>query len=282
MSALGLGVRALETLLPDEGTTRVLAVGGSLAARVGLRREAMLRRIEVMLAVPAASREARDIYRALMLNAFRWQMHGSRPIWSRWMQGASILGLEHVEQALSAGQGALLVGSHVGPYQLLPKIRLRLPWPASRVAMIYTAGSNFSDGVRTRFVRQAYRSLQRHDIVCLMGDGHYGSRAVMARFFGRDVAFASGFARLALSSSAAVIPMFACEVDDRPCVRFEAPLSMPSAMLSARERTELFVQQYVARLETAIRERPDQAVAFFIDDAIRSRERLLRSIGLAT
>lgn len=272
MTAFTMAVRGMEKLLPDQTIMSLLAVGGEAAARLGIRRRAMLSRIEAMLGMNSRSAEACRLYRDLLINAFRWQVHGRQPIWRQWTESASITGLEHVVNSLKAGRGLLAVGSHVGPFLMLPKITPRLPCPPASVTQIYTARSNFDDAVRARFVKQARQTLVNNGIVILMGDGPYGTRGVLAQFFGRDVLFAPGFARLALATSAAVIPVFAMETEGKLSFRFEPPLAMPEIKANRDAHVSQLVQQYATQLETIIRSRPEQAPDYFICDDLMNRD----------
>jgi KDO2-lipid IV(A) lauroyltransferase len=266
-------LRHLERVCPDPLTLRALDAAGRLAGRGGFRRRAVLGRLHRMLGLAPDAAATEALYRSLVRNAFRWQLHARQGIWRQLAAEAPLRGLEHLERALAGGRGAILLGSHVGPIAVLPKILSRLP--ASRVTQIHTARSDFGDPVRARFVRQARATLLEGGIVALMGDGSYGARGIPVDFFGRPVPFATGFARLAACTGAAVVPIHAEEQDGHPSVRFGPPL----APAGAGDPVPDLVRGYVRHLESLLRARPELGVAFFLSDGYTHRSALRRGLA---
>jgi lauroyl/myristoyl acyltransferase len=185
------------------------------------------------------------------------------------MRRVTIDGLEHVDEALAKGRGAIMAVPHMGSWDMAGSYAGALGYPVAAVAERFPGSLN--DAVvrtRQRFglnvitlgrsaVRGITQALQANSVVALLCDLEQGP-GVTVRFFGRRAIVPGGPAAIALKTGAALMP--ACQYATAPGrhhVHLDPPLSW-----SAGETKEGLMQRVVSRFEDFIRERPDQWYAF--------------------
>jgi KDO2-lipid IV(A) lauroyltransferase len=149
-------------------------------------------------------------------------------------------GLEHLEQALAAGHGALLTTMHMGDERLL-HILLALKgfpiralsadfsdygWAARRARL--KAASAFHPLETGRSHRWMFRSLKAGEAVFMAISGFGGRRGAWVDLLGRNILFSSAPARLALRTGAPLLTTVCLRRPDGRClVRVDPPLPMP-------------------------------------------------------
>lgn len=146
-------------------------------------------------------------------------------------QHIRIQGLEHLEAALSKGNGAVVVIGHFGPVHL-PLISLAvLGYSVQQIGMpsdrgLSWIGRNVAFRLRLRYeakipapiilanktMRPILEGLRKNNVVMITGDGtgteeHFG-RQEKCRFLGRYMAFPTGPGRLCEKTGASLLPMF--------------------------------------------------------------------------
>lgn len=169
-----------------------------------------------------------------------------------------IRGLEHLQQALARGCGAILWESNGFSRRLQAKRTLH----AHGVALHQTHGETHlgvmlsppgqGTWLRERLMRPAYRRregafvadtliipvhsglttgrvyaerLQQNAILCMAGDGRIARKLYPVEFLGQSVAFAPGAVKLALLAGAPLFPMFwAPAVDGLPALEIDPPI----------------------------------------------------------
>ena len=90
--------------------------------------------------------------------------------------------------------------------------------------------------------------LTQGGVVCIAGDGYQGQTMMAVPFYGRLRRFGFGFAELALSTGATVIPAWTfMEISGKVQVRFEEPLEAHGE--THQDQAESLVFQYVAHLK---------------------------------
>jgi lauroyl/myristoyl acyltransferase len=177
-------------------------------------------------------------------------------------------GTEHLEAARAHGRGLILAGSHHGEAQTLKILltrfgldvtnlgsgRERGPWRHARVLWV---GDKENEADLLRSMVALRRVLKQGGIVHLPADARVGKSGIEMDFLGRRRRFAHGFAALALTMGAPVVPVFALlEGDGSIRVEFHPPLEVPPHG-SRSERLESLIRQYVACLERSCREHPE-------------------------
>ena len=110
----------------------------------------------------------------------------------------------------------------------------------------------------TAYIELLMERLRQHGLVCINAFGTLGRRFVEVDFLGRKQRFAKGFANLAISTGAAVIPAL-CYRDPsgRRRVRLERPWPMAEGERLGKVQEQV-LQYYVATLEAHVRQYPDQ------------------------
>jgi len=140
-------------------------------------------------------------------------------------------GLEHLNQALSHGRGAILVHGHFGPalYPLVTFARMGYPMKqignpsdeglsrigrkvAFRLRMAYEKKIPAEIFKTGNYFRPIYRWLSGNGVIMVSGDGTGTARTIgtqqTARLFGQKMIFPQGPARLSLSTGAPLLPLF--------------------------------------------------------------------------
>ena len=187
-------------------------------------------------------------------------VHGDLSRWAR------LEGYEHVEEARRRGRGVLLATAHLGNWELGALAHglqgepmdvvvrpLDNPWIDRLVARRRAACGNRVIEKREA-ARAIFKALAANRTVGILMDQNSSlDQGAFVDFFGTEACAATGFARIAARSGAAVIPAFALwsKKERRHVVRYYPPVEMTG---SAEEDTARLQK----RLEAIVREYPDQ------------------------
>jgi len=178
-------------------------------------------------------------------------------------------GLEHVDEALERGRGALIALPHMGSWDNTGSYGGALGYPIMAVTGRFPGSLN--DAVvktRQRYgldvllvgrpaVRDIIQALHANRLVGLVCDQEEGP-GVQVSFFGRRAVVPGGPGALALKTGAALIPGYQHMTSTgRHHIHFERALTWPETATK-----EGLMQRIVHRFEAFIRERPDQWYAF--------------------
>ncbi len=185
------------------------------------------------------------------------------------------MGLEHVEEARAAGRGAVVVSAHLGNWELgaaamsyrgIPMLSIIQPHPNPRIHELYMqrrASHNYQVVNVGEAARPTLRHLKDNGLVAVLGDRPYGEEGIRVEFFGRQVVFPTGPARLALAARAPLIPGFVLRRwDDSFRIFFQSPI-VPPAGASRGEQVRHMVQEFARQLEGLVRENPTQWPTFY-------------------
>jgi KDO2-lipid IV(A) lauroyltransferase len=188
------------------------------------------------LALPDADRKAItgrvfDSLGRVLLSVAKFPRIGSGNA-QRWIRCE---GLEHFEDALRGGRGALIATGHLGNWELSAYAHAWLTAPMNMVVRPLDnplidrllqrrreASGNRSISKR-EIARPILKALAANQAVGMLIDHNSAAAgAVFVDFFGVPAATDAGFAKLAARSGAAVIPGFAfwCETERRYILRF--------------------------------------------------------------
>ena len=200
------------------GPVRALAAGVSalllFCFSPGRRRN--LRANLSLVGVPDSSRTVLGIFRNHSMNII--EMFAS----SRWSDGEIMDRIEFprrdlLDEALAAGNGAVLATAHIGNWELPALLLSSLGYRLSVVAG-EQMNSFLSDPVRRAKeergievigprnpYRRLYRALKAGGLVALLLDGDIFEGGIEAEFFGRKINLPRGAARLAISTGAPVL-----------------------------------------------------------------------------
>jgi KDO2-lipid IV(A) lauroyltransferase len=185
-----------------------------------------------------------------------------------------IHGLEHLDAALAAGRGAILVGAHLSSIglasQALPAngyslVGLLEPIQPPEVFEFF-ARQRQALGARLLPVsagglREVVAALRRGEVVALVTDRDVTGTGPVIDFFGQPTRFPEGAAALSVRTGAPVLPAYAVRRADGTFQAWiEPPLPIPAgeAKAAARELT----QAVARRLEYHIANHPEQWTVF--------------------
>lgn len=185
-------------------------------------------------------------------------------------------------QCLDHGRGIILVGAHLGCWELGGHFLSRLDVPVN-VVMIDRESASIQSLLNSVGERKRERlriltsddnplrsvpilaALRRGEIVALLGDRSFGGADVEVSFLGGTVRLPVGAYRLAAASGAPVFQVFVIR-EKLGCYRFVAfpPESVSRGEIrSDQDLVQTRVRQYAARLETFVRQYPFQWANFF-------------------
>jgi len=130
-----------------------------------------------------------------------------------------IEGLAHVQQALQAGKGVILLSAHftsleIGTRFLTMQMAIHATYrphenPVAEYFMQHSRASRAEKAIPREAVREMLRSLKQNKALWFAIDQNFGHKnSVFAPFFGVPAATNTATARLAEISGAAVIPFF--------------------------------------------------------------------------
>ncbi|WP_431682046.1 phosphatidylinositol mannoside acyltransferase [Kitasatospora sp. KL5] len=234
-----------------------------------LQLEANLRRVHP----EADEARLRELSRAGMRSYMRYWMESFRlPTWSlqRIADAMSVKGLEQLDEAMSAGRGAVLALPHMGNWDLAGAwIASAGGHPFTTVAERLKPESLFDRFVAYReglgmevlaltgsdvsVIGTLARRLRQGKLVCLLGDRDLSAAGQQVDFFGEPTRMPAGPAALALRTGAALFPVTLWY--DGPVMRAEIhPEIVPPAEGEQRERTAVMVQALADVWAQGIRE----------------------------
>ncbi len=185
---------------------------------------------------------------------------------------AEIKGWEHVKACVQAGKGGILVGVHMGSWELggavisllgIPLTVAALPHKDERVDAIFLRHREAS-GIEVAPVgsvtRRLITALKHGRFIALVSDRDVTGAGPVLPFFGQPTHVPNGHARLALSTGAWIIPATTYRMADR---RIGLEFREPIIADPATDTAESLTQRCLAVLEDFIREHPDQWLSFF-------------------
>lgn len=141
-----------------------------------------------------------------------------------------IEGREHLDNALSKGKGVLLFQAHFGAFQMtMPAIGYSgykmnqisasaSVWKEISSSKIYKRSLDIKAEYEYTLpvqhisikssLREAFRALERNEIVGITVDGGGGKKVIPVKFLGRNANFQQGGADIALRTGAPIVPAF--------------------------------------------------------------------------
>ena len=186
------------------------------------------------------------------------------------LASALIPDLSPIRSALDRGRGLLILGGHLGNWELLAVLAGRHGFPATVLvkAIRKEAMNQYVTHMRTRYgikllpqrgaYRQCLRVLKANGILSFVLDQNMTrDEGIFVDFFGRPACTSPGLAHLSAHAGAPVLP--ACCIR-RPDGRFEVELGDVMDPPTGRDPDSVreATQQYTRVLEEMIRQHPDQ------------------------
>jgi len=234
----------------------------------------LLRRL--LPAIESQTSEAEIIHRFLMCNSMVDLRIAilSRFTPQRFERWVEITGISTLLRSHRRGQGVVLVSSHYGPshFDVLPLHRLGIEdiitmggaptefellglerW--NQIKVEYEPSMQFRFGLSSLYVARQF--LGRGGIVRVAPDGLHGTSGISLPFVGRVLPFRAGFAHLALTTGADVIPVFiSFDTTGKVRVEFLNPLEVGSPGMNHQDQVEFLIRQHASLLEKKWREDP--------------------------
>ncbi len=187
-----------------------------------------------------------------------------------------------LDDALAAGNGALLVSPHLGNWELgglglgdlnykinvltfkepdekINELRERVRGERG-IGFIYVD----RDDTSPLAAIEAVNTLRRNEVLCLLGDRDGSSNTVTVNFFGRPTPLPSGPAYLALATGAPLIPVFVVlDKDGRYATLMEEPIYLHGKHGANKDAIRDGMQQLAGVFESYIKQYPEQWYNFF-------------------
>jgi Kdo2-lipid IVA lauroyltransferase/acyltransferase len=267
--------RGLAGLLSPAGLARVGDALGNLYSLTGGRRRQIID-FNLRLAYPDASAaERRHLARAVTrhfarsaLDAIRIQRLEPQEL----LAAVDITGLEHLRGAVARGRGAFFLTAHIGSWEVAALVTgLELE---AGLAVVNRPLDNPLLEIELDRLRRLYgnhvfgkHAIAREMLTQLKRGGGVGilidqrvreDQGIQVPFFGHPAWTHPVLARVARKTGAPVVPTFALrERPGRYSLRYEAPILIDELAEAEREDVPL-TARFMAVLESAIRERPEQ------------------------
>lgn len=179
-------------------------------------------------------------------------------------------GVEHVENAIAQGQGAILITGHFGNWELLaasisaviapvtPIVReVRSP-RLNKMVNSFRQRAGYSTIDRDTGIRQALRCIRQNGLLGIVADVDTTVNGVFVDFFGQPAYTPYSPVAFALKTGAPIIPTFIVrQPDNTHLVIIEPPLKLESR---DQKEQELIVntQNFTKIIESYIRKYPEQ------------------------
>jgi lauroyl/myristoyl acyltransferase len=196
-------------------------------------------------------------------SAMSWMKPG------KYRKFTQINGLEHLEKAVEAGKGVIVLNSHFGlaaaALTLFPMLGYKDYYTIVRekgLDSLKFEGLNekvkpkllaFKNNSQSELFRQMYRAreiLNNGGIVHLLGDGYHGMSSNTIPFLGKLRGFRPSYVELSMATGAEVLPVFIdCDLRGRITADILPPLDRGMDPMSAEEKRDHMTRQYAAILE---------------------------------
>jgi KDO2-lipid IV(A) lauroyltransferase len=177
-------------------------------------------------------------------------------------------GLDHLDRALEAGKGAVLVTGHFGSWELMGCVLVRLGYPLTFVVGVQRNRlvQNLMNRIRgvcginviePTSLLATTRVLRNNRFIAMLSDQDAGRHGLFVDFLGAPASTPAGAARLALLTGAPVITGFIVGTGAmRHRIVIEEPVRIDRS-LSKEECTRSITQAFTATIESYVRRYPD-------------------------
>ena len=179
-------------------------------------------------------------------------------------------GVEHVEQALAEGKGAIILTGHFGNWELLaasisatvapltPIVReLRSPRLNALVSR-YREKAGYATIDRDTGIRQALQCLRRNELLGIVADVDTTVSGVFVDFFGRRAYTPYSPVAIALKTGATILPTFIIrQPDGSHRAIIEPPLALKRTDTKEKDLV-INTQKFTKIIESYIRQYPTQ------------------------
>lgn len=186
--------------------------------------------------------------------------------------------MEYLNKVLTEGKGAIILGAHVGNWEMGGAIVSKLGYPISALALPHKDPrvNKFFNDQREYFgavviqtttaIRQCLEHLHNNRLVGILADRDFNNHGLIMDFLGRPTALPRGAALFSLKTGAPIIPAFFLrQPNDDFYIIFEPPIyppQLPGHEKITEEHVKDLIRQYLPVLEEQIRQHPQQWLMF--------------------
>jgi KDO2-lipid IV(A) lauroyltransferase len=176
-----------------------------------------------------------------------------------------VAGAEHLDAALSAGRGAVLLTGHIGNWEMggtalavqgYPMTAIARPQdnPTLNALLLRIREAHGMDIVPLTDVRACITTLRQNRFLAILGDVNAKQPGAFVQFFGRPAATYTGAAYLAMTTGASLIPIFDERLPDYShCITVQPPIIVSNTgdrrhdLLVTTMRAQFVIQEEVRR-----------------------------------
>jgi len=187
----------------------------------------------------------------------------------------------HLDQALAAGSGAILVSAHLGNWELgglgladmgytINMLTFREPDEKVnelREAVRHERGIHYiyvdKDDSSPLAIVEAVNALRRNEVLAILADRDGSSHTILINFFGQPTNIPVGAAYLALASGAPIIPVFVLKENGSYSTIMEEPIYVSGGHGERGNAIRSGMEKLLAVFERYIRAYPDQWFNFY-------------------
>lgn len=192
-------------------------------------------------------------------------------------ESVDISGIEHLNEAVGKGKGAIIVSAHLGNWEMAGAVLGLLGYPLSVVALahkddrvnaFFNARREFfgASVIQTNVaLRRCLDHLKRNRLVAILADRDFGHHGLMMDFFGRKTLIPKGAAIFSLKTGAPIIPGFFLRApQDRFNIVMMEPIYPPVLDDAGMndQQIEALINRYLHLIEDKIRQYPSQWLMF--------------------
>jgi KDO2-lipid IV(A) lauroyltransferase len=237
------------------------------------KREAIAANLRQIYQRPPTRSEVRAVFEAGALNY--WDTFAIPQLSAEELeQLVDSSGWEHLEQALAAGKGAIVVGAHLGSIGLAAQVVVARGYRATGVVepvqppelFDFFNGLRESHGIRLLPVgasagRELLGALRRNEVLCLITDRDVLGTGPTVDFFGAPTTFADGAAVLSVRTGAPVLAGIAVR---QPDGRFRGTIEPIEFAPTGDARVDVLAltASIAARLQYHVGSHPEQWTVF--------------------
>ncbi|MBI4308971.1 MAG: lysophospholipid acyltransferase family protein [Candidatus Omnitrophica bacterium] len=183
----------------------------------------------------------------------------------------------YLNEALSGGKGCVLVGAHLGSWELVGGVLSLLGYPLSVIALPHNdpkVNKFFNDqraffGVTvipsTAAIRRCMEQLNANRCVGILAERDFSQQGMVMDFLGRPTMIPRGAALFSLKTGAPIVHVFMVrDGNDGFHITFERPI-YPSSGADGKitdEDLKFLIGQYIKNIEAQIRRHPTQWLMF--------------------
>jgi KDO2-lipid IV(A) lauroyltransferase len=174
-------------------------------------------------------------------------------------------GAEHLDAALAAGRGAVLLTGHIGNWEMGGTALAVLGYPMTAIArpqenptlnalFLRIREAHGMNIVPLSDIRGCINTLRGNSFLAILGDVNAKNPGAFVQFFGRPAATYTGAAYLALTTGAPIIPLFDERLpDDSHCIHIHPPIPVSTTgdrrhdLLVTTMRAQFVIQEEIRR-----------------------------------